>query len=236
MAKVRILKKQGKAYLELPSETLNCDELELFLLKEGYYLLSIPLGKKDELSEAEKELLRKLLSIRFEKRTPPYVAKVLSDAEKEMLKSLEQRKHVNVFRGQKYKQGVYNINDRTYPLLKEIAVKKVASDPISQLKAQGFLIIKDKRAAFELSKKLNQEMKDGRVAGVKGFDGNFYLVTREYLAAAKATIASMLTEEMDVGLIASASKLDQDGCTAVLHLMAENGDIIEKKKGIFAPI
>jgi len=41
---------------------------------------------------------------------------------------------------------------------------------------------------------------------------------------------------MDCDSIAAAAKLDADGCRAALRLMAENGDIIEKKRGIFAAV
>lgn len=241
MAKVRILKRQEKAYLELPPEMLKYDELELFQLKEGYYLLSMPLRARKELSESEKQVLRKLVSIRFEKRTPAYVAKVLSEQEKGMLEGLEKRGHINVFRGKKYKNGVYNISDRTYPLLKKGAepAKKAApqySDHFTLLKTQGFIIIKERKEAFELSQRLKQEMKRGSAVGIKGFDGRFYIVTAAYLSKAKAAVSSALKEDMDNASIAEAARLDHDGCMAVLRVMAENGEIIEKKRGVFAPV
>jgi len=241
MAKVRIFKRQEKAYLELPQDMLKYDELELFQLKEGYYLLSMPLGARKGLSESEKQVLRKLLSIRFEKRTPAYVAKALSAQEKEMLKDLEERGHVNVFRGKKYRNGVYNISDRTYPLLKRSAepARKAAprySDHFTLLKTQGFIIIKERKEAFELSQRLKQEMKSGSAVGIKGFDGRFYIVTSGYLSKAKGAISSALSEDMDSASIAEAAKLDHDGCMAVLRVMAENGEVIEKKRGVFAPV
>lgn len=242
MGKVRILRRQGKGYIELPPEILSCDELELFPLREGYYLLSMPLGSKAEkkdtgLSETEKEVLRKLLRIRFDKRNPPYVSKVLSQEEMEIIKVLEKKGHVNLFKGKKYRLGVYNINDRTYPLLKNAPEqpKERHSDLFSLLRTQGYIII-DRKGAFELSQRLRQDMKTGSVIGIKGFDGRFYVVTKEYLEKASAAIASVLKEDMDLASVSEASKLDADGCMAVLRLMAENGDIIEKKRGVFAPI
>jgi hypothetical protein len=245
MGKVRILKRQGKAYVELPEGMQDYDELELFPLKEGYYLLSTPLGAKRTvakgLSDVEKRLLNKLLAIRFEKRIPPYVLKVLSDAEKEMLKDLQKRGHVNVFKGKKYQDGVYNISDRTYPLLKgKEAPKKAAAprpqDSFALLRSQGFAILKDRREAYDLSQRLKQEGKGSAFKGVKGFDGRFYVVTTDYLSKSAAAISSALKEDMDIASIADAAKIDRDGCMAVLRLMAEGGEIIEKKKGVFSPI
>ena len=253
MAKIRILRKQDKAYIELPSEMASGDEIELFQLKSGYYLLTMPLGQqaaKPEgvISDRERAVLKRLLSIRFENRTPAHVNKTLTESELAVLKDLEKRRLVNVFIGRKYKDGVYNINDKIYPLLSQKAGTpekaqerrpRMGSSPdtaVLSLKSHGFVVIPNKREALLLSEKLGSDMKKGGVIGVKGFDGKFYAVTRNYFTASQSSINSVLKEDMDSPSIASAAKLDPEGCMAVLRLMAENGDIIEKKKGIFAPV
>jgi hypothetical protein len=252
MAKLRVIKRQEKGYVELPPEMAACEEVEIFPLKEGYYLLSVPIGQprssapkeKGQISEQERAVLRKLLSIRFENRTPAYVGKALSGSELEVLGELERRRLVNVFRGNKYKDGVYNINDSIYPLLSqraEQAAPQAHSTPgpgssFSSLGSRGFAIINDKREALALSDQLQSEIKSGSVVGIKGFDGKFYLVTKNYLTDAASAIASVLKDDMDVQAIASAARLEPDGCIAVLRLLAEGGEIIEKKKGIFAPV
>jgi hypothetical protein len=271
MARVRILRRQNSGYLELPKGLLGYDELELFELKDGYYLLSVPLGgeraaggaKAPEGAEggirsgargagaitpAERGVLRSLLAIRFEKRTPAYVAKELSEADLSVLRELERKGFVNVFRGQKYKEGVYNIRDSIYPLLSAAgqaqaaavaspeAVPQHYSGVSNLLSTRGFIIINDKNEARSLSEQLASEMKSGAVVGVKGFDGKFYAVTRAYFTKAQAAIVPIMKEPMDADSIAAAAKLEPEGCRAVLRLMAENGDLIEKKRGIFAAI
>jgi len=256
MAKVRVLKRQNNAYLELPPEMLNCDEVELFPLKEGYYLLSVPLGSPEAKPQpkgsetGERALLKKLLAIRFENRTPAHVGKALNDEEKIILKELERKGLVNVFRGTKYKDGVYNINDRVYAMLSHTEGEAPKSgtrgtqplaaggqmDSAGILIRQGYLVISDKNEAKMLSERLAQEMKNGSVAGVKGFDGRFYIVTRAYLLKAESLIAAALKENMDAAGIALATKLEPEGCLAALRVLAESGEIIEKKRGIFAPV
>jgi len=258
MARVRILRRQNAGYIELPKELLGHEELELFQLKDGYYLLSIPLGpggatrEEGVVSAAERQVLKKLLSIRFEQRTPPNVAKELSGQELSVLSELERKGFVNVFRGQKYKDGVYNISDSIYPLLSQTGQKAgavaqsraagaVAPQPSypgvsSLLNTRGFIIINDKNEARSLSEQLASEMKSGAVVGVKGFDGKFYAVTRAYFTKAQAAIVAVMKEPMDADSIAAAAKLEPEGCRAVLRLMAENGDLIEKKRGIYAAI
>ena len=124
----RIIKSKGKAYLLLPSEFVQEEEIELFQLKEGYYLLSVPLHKKEvvktkieekkELGEEEKRVLQKMLGIRFEGRTPPSIEKQLGEAEKIVLKNLLEKNIVNIFKSKKYPDGVYNIKDSVYGKLK----------------------------------------------------------------------------------------------------------------------
>ncbi len=261
MARVRVLRRQEKGYIELPPDVASEGELELFALRDGYYLLSRPLpgqaGRQGEgLSEGERAVLKRLLAIRFENRTPEQVGKALSAPELEILGGLEARGLVNIFRGSKYKEGVYNISDSTYGLVYpksvsgsgtgrqggrgEEGARPPRPGPVSgtmgELHSRGFIIVQDKREAIALSELLGAKMKSGEVLGVKGFDGKFYIVTKDYFSGAQRAVSAALKDEMDAPSIASAAKLDSEGCVAVLRLMAEAGEIIEKKRGVFAPV
>ncbi len=135
MARARVIRKQDRCYIELPKEFLAQDEVELFQLRDGYYFLSMPLERMDRTgiepakpegpsaarngtaSEAEISVLHKLQSIKFSDRTTENVARALSAPEKETLVQLEKKGWVNLFRGDKYRNGVYNIADKVYPML-----------------------------------------------------------------------------------------------------------------------
>lgn len=239
MGKSRILKKQGKAYLELPKEMLDYEEAEVVRLNDSQYLVKAVEGTAA--SEIEKIVLRKLLSIRFDRRTPANVEKELTEAERYILKGLEKKGMVNVFKGRKYPDGVYNIKDNIYPVLRggdapKQEPKEQEQPDSPSLRNRGFLTLGDKGEAMRLSQKLNTEMKKGDVIGIKGFDGRFYVVTREYLEKSEKAVNSVLKEGMDVQSIAEAAKMDAEGCSAVMKIMAERGDVLEKKKGIFSPI
>ena len=90
--------------------------------------------------------------------------------------------------------------------------------------------------ALKLSRQLGEEIKKGSVRGVKGFDDRFYAVTSSYFSSAQGRILEVLKDAMELDSIASAARLETAGCIAVLMLMAEEGEVIEKKKGIFAPV
>ncbi len=263
MARARVIRKQDRCFIELPKEFLSVEEIELFPLRDGYYFLSMPLGQSQKpgsrqagATGEEIAVLHRLQSIKFGDRTPDNVSKALSGPEKEVLKRLEEKGWVNVFRGNKYKNGVYNIADEVYPMLKSQdapharpaaeqrpeAPQKAApaqSLPPSYalLMKQGYMVIKDQKDAKALSEMLKSDMKSGSVVGTKGFDGSFYVVTRDYFSSAsKAILDSIREKPGDVAAIAESSGLDADGARAVLQHLAESGDVIEKRKGTYAAV
>ena len=77
--KIPILKKDNKYYVELPDDLGNAGEVEIFALRNGFYLLSSPLENvrlgaarrsvqetsEAVVSEDEKQVLRKLIEIKF---------------------------------------------------------------------------------------------------------------------------------------------------------------------------
>jgi hypothetical protein len=280
MSRARVLRRQEKAYIELPPDISGEAELEIFQLREGFYLVSIPLGQPGErpassreggaagdrgISNEERAVMKKLLAIRFENRTPAFVEKSLDETERATLQELAAKGLVSVFRGNKYRDGVYSISDSAYALVypkgearagggQDAAGASGGGSPSRQyrtapqeppagasgaqaaLGSRGFAIIQDRREAMMLSEQYQAQMKAGSVIGVKGFDGKFYIVTRDFFTRTQAAVGAALKEPMDAASIAAAVKADPEGCLAVLRLMAENGDIIEKKKGIFAPV
>lgn len=254
--KLSITKKDGRVYAELPPEFANELEVEVFQLRDGYYLLSLPLDKKQKptervqkaeqavLDQSEKKLLEKLISIRFDQRTPGQLDRLLTTDEKKYLKSLVDCGKVNVFRSNKYPTGVYNISDRIYPLLRPASSQKpqqeqksitVRQDGVGdlffiQLKKDGFAVLPDYARTSEILKK---QVRVGEVIGVRSFDGKTYAVTREYFSRLANIITSLLKKESGVDEIAKLCKTPSDGCRAVLAIMAERGEVLERKKNVF---
>lgn len=260
MARAKVIRKQDRCFAELPPEFLSAEEIELFPLRDGYYLLSLPLPERAQqkgdakgarATAEEIAVLHKLQSIKFGERTPENVGKTLSGQEKETLARLEERGWVNVFRGDKYKKGVYNIADKVYPMLRDqgepgqkqpkAETRGPQAGPAAQpsgalLSKQGYLVIKDQNEAKALSEMLKGDMKSGAVVGTKGFDGSFYVVTRDYFERASNAILAALGNGSDAETIAGSCKFDVDGVRAVLQQLAESGEVIEKRKGVFAAV
>ncbi len=263
MGRGRVFKKGNMRYLELPPDLSECDDLELFFLREGFYLLCTRLEngktqqykpiKKEEgpvLGEDEKKVLKKLFSIRFEKRIPSNVKRIITTDDADSLDRLVKRDLVNILKSKKYPEGVYNIDNGIYAMLnsktghpqsrpvrktqKRKAEKK--ENPYSLLMKNGFLVLKDKNEAFAFSNSVKSEIKNGKIKGIKGFDNKFYAVTEDYLENSSDKIMKALTEDGDIGQIAERSGLNQEGCKAIIKLLAERGDVIEKRKGVFSSI
>jgi hypothetical protein len=104
-----------------------------------------------------------------------------------------------------------------------------------ELEERGFTIIQNEVEAKALSVALESDIKRGAVRGVRGFDKKYYIVAQDYLQELTPKIRKILAERpLAVGAIAAAAKADADGALAVLYVLKEEGEVIEKKRGIFA--
>lgn len=266
----KLIKKNGKSYVQLPEEFDSLDEIELFQLKGNFWLISAPLGAKSgkpaeqpaqkngekSLSEPEKSVLRKLMKIRFADRTPSNVEKTFSADEKLLVRQLIKRGLLQVFYGKKYeKTGVFNISDEIYPLIHQEgpgaepapAQGKTAEQPqapqpaqgrppsYSDLVKSGWTVIPNFRDAEQFSYDLKKAGVAQNVKGVRAFDGKFYVATNTFIYPAYEKIKAVLEKksEMHVEEIAAATHLEAEAVLTVLHLVAESGEVIEKKRGLF---
>ncbi|MDO8554462.1 MAG: hypothetical protein Q7S22_06655 [Candidatus Micrarchaeota archaeon] len=259
----RIIRKEDKCYIELPAEFLAVETAELFKLKEGYYLVTnqlreIKQSQADKvtptnyLSQEEKLLLKKMLGIRFEKRTPPGVGELINSSENEILKKLMQKGIVTIYKSAKYPDGVYNIIDRAYDALKEqpsgqIAQQKEDSRKTPETKnadyanyvalnTTGYMIIDDNKQAFAFSESMKRLGKANDMVGIKGFDNKFYVATKKYIIKVSTMIKEHMKDDIDVPTLSQKCKVETDGCRAVLKIMAEQGETVEKRRDVFGLI
>lgn len=74
-----------------------------------------------------------------------------------------------------------------------------------------------------------------RVKGIRGFDGRFYVTTTDFLYASHEKVKSALEKkkEMYVQELSHEANIEPDAVLAVMHILAEGGEVIEKKRGLF---
>jgi len=259
----KITRAGGKLALELPDKLVRelglseGGELSLYELRQGVYFLTKKgeriLGEVLEnasavLGEKELAVLKKLESIKFEQRTPKKVEEMMNDAERKILASLISNKIITFFKSAKYKDGVYNIPQNIYKIAKGIGGEKekipeavphsrpVPSDPEEALELVGYVIVEREGEAKELSERLAPQIKKGEIMGVRGFDKRFYLARKGFYVSSSERISKAMRGGKDKGVeeIAKEAKLKPDECEAVLNIMREEGEVVEKKRGTYA--
>ncbi len=115
---------------------------------------------------------------------------------------------------------------------------KTIEQPITryevELERTGYLVIDDEDAAKAVGKALEVQIKQGLVLGVRGFDKRFYIVTREfYEANSDKIMKGAQKKECTADEVAGLLKTSEAGANAVLQVMKEEGDVLEKRRGVF---
>lgn len=99
-----------------------------------------------------------------------------------------------------------------------------------------YLILNSEAEARQLSKGIAQKIKSGEVIGVRGFDKRFYIVSRDYLNKTKSIIKEAVGSGAELKSIVSRSKLPLDACLALVMVLKEEGELIEKKSDFYSVI
>jgi len=250
--KLRVKRTQAGVALEgsVPEEIAGAEAAEIFPLRGGMYLFAVA-GAIDgagggrhgavALSGEEKALLKKLLAIRFERRTPDEVGRALSAGERGMLASLAQRNVVTVFRSRKYEKGVYNVSDAAFGQAREGDAGHAASGAAPQQAAmqdplaRGWLVLENEGDARRLSGALAGRIAAGEVSGLKAFDRKYYFIKKSFAAKWRPKLLSALEKGgRTAEELAGEAGLDAEGCRALLLHMGEEGELLEKGRGRFA--
>ncbi|MFH0836482.1 MAG: AbrB/MazE/SpoVT family DNA-binding domain-containing protein [Candidatus Micrarchaeota archaeon] len=108
-------------------------------------------------------------------------------------------------------------------------------ETLQLLSKQGFFIISRAGEAKALSEKFEQEIKAGNVIGARSFDKTFYIVDKNYFVRVSQKMRKALAARpLTISALADEIKESVNGCKAVVEVLREEGELIEKKKGEFA--
>ena len=234
------------------------------------------------LSPDENSVIRKLLTIRFEERTVPHVAKKITTAEKKVLEQLVARRLIEVFKNAKYKEGVYNISQKVYSavaspanfeadkyapagLSPDTEKRTVQSAPAPRISYQtapayssssspqssakslrppinsaehlakfGYMVLNTEDEAKTVMVQIQPMLKNDDVRGIRGFDKRYYVLKRSFLHQYAGLVLAQLDSGPAVAeKIAAALNLDTDAVSVILMIMADEGEVIEKRKGMW---
>ena len=181
-----------------------------------------------DLTQDELNILRKINFIKFNERTKQKVVEVLEGVSPEVFTGLLSKGIL--FEYEKEGQSLMGIDKNYFSQInkKESLIDKLFED--------GFFITEDKREMHQINNELIENQKQEQVKGIKSFDGKLYVITLEKFSEAKPIIEKILTDEMEFELIHEQSGLEKGLCKAVLEVIKESGEIIEKSKDVFKRI
>jgi len=239
--------------------------------------IAIEKFKPVNLTDEEIKLIKKILQIKFEERTPEKVISSLSQSEKDLLYSLTKRKVVHIYYGGKYSQnGVYHVPPSVFQQIvektgseqkeqaqsddaekksqiksdqkteikehkderkKEVKEEKIELDEDNApkiLNKQGYLVLNSESEAREISEILADKIKKNQIIGIRGFDKKYYIVKNSFILKHQSKIKSILKHgPLSSEKIASELGMEQEAVNALLTILREEGEILEKRKGVF---
>ncbi|MEM4589962.1 MAG: hypothetical protein QXK21_01700 [Candidatus Micrarchaeia archaeon] len=116
-------------------------------------------------------------------------------------------------------------------------IKRDDMDPIKRLNKNGYLVLQSEADAREISKLLEDKIQKNQVTGIRGFDKKYYLVKNSFVLKFQSKIKSVLKSgPKQADKIADALGIEEEAAIALLTVLREEGEIIEKRKGTFSLI
>ncbi len=106
---------------------------------------------------------------------------------------------------------------------------------ILHLQKFGYMVISNEAEAKIQMQNIKVQIKNEDVCGVRGFDKKYYVIKKSYLNSLEPLISVLLNQgTSNLVQIASKLNLPSDAITAVLVIMADEGLVIEKRRGEWA--
>ncbi|MFA5106110.1 MAG: hypothetical protein WC506_04060 [Candidatus Micrarchaeia archaeon] len=207
-------------------------------------------------------VLQKLISLRFEERTPSNVQGLLTQEEGEVLDSMLESGLIRLYKGGKYaKTGVISIPDSIFPKIPKEghaqtpaqAGNSNASGPARQYQAGqaprqdsgipimqkiekfGYTVLQNDAEAKEASNSLSAQIKEGKIKGVRAFDRRYYIASKEFYEFHRPAFLDKLEKSAYTPeAIAKALSVDTEAAMVMLALMSSEGEALEKRKGTYS--
>ena len=119
--------------------------------------------------------------------------------------------------------------------MKKNLVKTEENPHDYSLEENGFLILRNEFKARKMSQDLSQQIKNGEIKGIKGFDGMYYIIQMNLLEELSPKLVSVLSKkkETDLEALSKELNLNKDLVKIVCEFLKEDGEVIEKRKGFY---
>jgi bifunctional DNA-binding transcriptional regulator/antitoxin component of YhaV-PrlF toxin-antitoxin module len=211
------------------------------------------------LSEIEVNVLKKLDTLRYNMRSKQNVEKLLNENERNVLAGLVKRKIVALYSKDSTKASLYSISKEFYDrflmrkkpqqeakvqsidIAKDLGVSKelesrygIEHEDVKTLESKGFVVLQTEAEASSLSLALEESIKQGLILGTRSFNKKFYIVLRSFFDKYSGSIIKELRNgDSRASDLAKKLGMDEEGARGILYLLAESGDVSEKRRDLF---
>ncbi len=208
------------------------------------------------------EVLKKMDTLRYDDRTVDNVNRLLSEQERRVLQMMVLSGFVGKFRkGNKELYSISKqVYDRYLMRKRPVQAsaqqagapfkpsfkagvtaaarqqQKGQDEDVSSLEREGFVVLPTEAEASRVSLLLEHSIRTGQVLGTRSFskDREFYIVMRGYFDRHGSAMLKKLREkDYRVADLSRELGMDENGARAVLYLLAESGDVMERRRDMF---
>lgn len=210
------------------------------------------------ISENEIRVLKKLDTLRYSQRTKDALVKLLDPNEKEIVRGLIKRKIVIPYAKEKGKAPLYSISKNVYdrflmrkkqadgrmdagrtvqqprPQINFGRPAGIENENVKTLEQKGFVVLPTESEASSLSLALEDSVRHGMIVGTRAFNKKFYIVLRSFFDANSSKILKALKDgNTKIADLSKSAGVEEDAARAILYLLAESGDVSERRRDIF---
>lgn len=259
MAKIVRLREGEETILlnELESKGIDVEEATVLSLGDELFLV---IGKKskdkvlDALEGAAYEkLLKKLRDLEPKDRVEDKLEKSLDSEELLVLRKLLKKGLVSKYKKAGYNKAVYVPKKSALEEFKSLDVTEVLGEVMDsrkqgtdsgekseadlELEREGVIVLENDGLAREFSARRTESIKAGEIKGLRGFDKLFYIIDCSVYNKLKPRILKALSErDESIEVLAGKLGISVKLARAALEFLKEEGEAIEKKKGVFKSV
>ncbi|MCD6434550.1 MAG: hypothetical protein J7L14_02980 [Candidatus Diapherotrites archaeon] len=208
----------------------NFSKFKLIRLSDNVF--AIVAAERPAKEQLRKAIESKLKKARLQQRVEGRFEKLLSEEELELFnRMLEQGEIIRFKLSEKYKKAIYKLRSEY-----EAERKRSKAKSMPELSKNGYTVLSKEEEAKEIASKYAEQLKKGELLGIKGFDGNYYFIEKKLLDKLRKKIVAALAEvnEIRINKLREVVAAPEDMIKAACEVLKEQGEIIEKRKGLYA--
>lgn len=207
---------------------------DLSRLEKGKWLL-VESGKTEEIqkqNEAEQKIIGLIGDKKLSERVEGKFEKLLSKEELPVLKKMLDEGKVIAFKlSDKYRKAVYKLASEKKKESEQFDAKEKAIEEYS-LENDGFLVVKNEMRARKISDEMKPQINEGRVKGIKTFEGLFYIIENDLYQRYREQMIEIIKANKKISLPELSKNMNVSAtlCKIVAEFLKDEGEIIEKTK------